>query len=1079
MSFPKKPLVPSVNSFSGGMSYQPPNPQMPYSEKGLISTSVSGVHPLSKSSQKITKSPIKKTAKLPPIGEDYPSIKTHSSFKEMHNSEKSVKYENIIESFLLNTMAAPLSTAIEESLIVTLNASSVTFWQDIPSLHLLYSSRLSKSVSHSSGLVGYTFFSRQIVKAERACAHVSYSDEIDTLVCPGQTPVILFPLWDYENNVCAVVEVTRKPKDPFFNEDDEAFIMHFTKKFKIYSNWLYHPQIPHDLILELLQVMELEQFLLLFQRRIPSLFRCTTAELWCYDYRTMGIIRYDDHVTSIEGNKTGIVGDAMNKGSPINSPINKMMSSYDCSVDGEDESSILVVPVSDAKQNKKWAVCLRGSLDLPIFTSSNENLLRAISPYLVTALDNADRFTEAGHGTSRASLEHQCIAHLQKSLSLLSEGVPIKQVYQESLDGMQQLSNSDRAYLFQFNTLSDQFESIVANGAKEKIIHDKDKGIVAKTFRQKETFNIPDINNERDYDISADLAAGYKTKSLLSMPLLNNRRESVAVAQFVNRKDRKPFSNIDIGFVQIFGQFCGLIIENETLYNIASNAQLQLENLMMSAQSLNVDKTYKVVLTEMLHHARDSIGADRSSLFLHDDVLGVLTSFIVDGTNLPLTIPLSHGIAATAVNQKMSLLIKDPYHDPRFNKMIDFHSGYSTTGIIAAPIITTDNRVLGVIEMLNRKDGPFTKDHVKLIESYASIASIVLESKRLKDITEKGNAQVEMSKWIGEYEKSSSKIPVKLQLPPQKQEELLTLSFFADDWNGIGLFKIAFFVFDSFGLLEQFHITNELFFTFLYRLRERYNEPPYHNWIHAIDVLQYVSYQVHRTKVHNILTKFELLAVCVAAISHDANHKGLNNPFNVNAQTPLGILFKDRSVMETHHCSVLIDLISHPECNILHALGHQELQTIWKWIIHLIQATDMALHFKLIKQADEVLEQKALNLKEESHRLMAMELIMKVSDISNVSRPFKYADMWADVLQEEFYKQGDLEQSLGLDFSSPLNNRKGQNKAKGQVGFYTHVCVPLYSTISRIFPELQVNLDSMKSNLEKWKQLVAEQEVIK
>ena len=315
-----------------------------------------------------------------------------------------------------------------------------------------------------------------------------------------------------------------------------------------------------------------------------------------------------------------------------------------------------------------------------------------------------------------------------------------------------------------------------------------------------------------------------------------------------------------------------------------------------------------------------------------------------------------------------------------------------------------------------------------------------------------------------------------MQVPEQKQKQLVSLDFFAVDWNGIGLFKIAFFVFSSFGLLEKFKITNELFFTFLYKLRSCYNEPPYHNWIHAIDVLQYVSYQVRLTNADQILTQLELLAVCVAALCHDAGHEGYNNIFNIKAETPLGILFAKTSVMETFHCTVAIRILKEPESNLFHSLSTKELQIIWKWIIHLILATDMQFHFKLIQQANEVLENGALNLNEEADRLMTMELIMKVADISNVSRPFKYADQWCDVLSEEFWRQGDREKELGFAFTGPLMNREGQNKAKGQVSFYTGVCMPLYTLIARLFPELKPNYDSINSNLEHWKQLVAEQE---
>jgi hypothetical protein len=129
----------------------------------------------------------------------------------------------------------------------------------------------------------------------------------------------------------------------------------------------------------------------------------------------------------------------------------------------------------------------------------------------------------------------------------------------------------------------------------------------------------------------------------------------------------------------------------------------------------------------------------------------------------------------------------------------------------------------------------------------------------------------------------------------------------------------------------------------------------------------------------------------------------------------------------------------------------------------------MAHHFKLMKAANDMLDQGPINLSNETHRLTAMTLLMKVADISNVVRPFEIAEMWCDVLSEEFWRQGDLEKGRGLDVSSPLNDRGNTNKANGQIGFYNFICFPLFQTVARIFPELEASVDSLRANLELWK----------
>ena len=1066
-----------------------PSPQNPYSPKlsfveemSLIRgspQSKSSVY--SKSARNDSRSgcatnlpPLKDQEELKSMSEQNYLFKSQASYKQIVESERFIRYENVLESFLTNTLASPISDSIEETIAITLKATTVTLWQDIPSLHMLYSKRLNRTCNHSSGLVGYTFFSREIVKVEKASSHSAYKEEDDGLVCPGITPVLLFPLWDADNNVCSVVEVTRKPDQPFFNEEDESFILFFTKRFKVYSSWLFKNTFPHSFIQELTSVMELEQFLLVFTQRVPTFFNCRKAEIWKYDINNKKLQRFDDHRTVILENDAGIVWESLIRETPLNVSINKLLSSFNSAIDGTEDEPVLVIPVIDVKKCLKWAVVLRGKTkDLNVFTTQDEIMLRDVSPYIITALDNAERYTEAGIGQSKSSLEHQCISALDKIATMLSSGHDMNCIIELCIKSMTELVSSDRCYLFQYDKLSNQY---VSNNGKTKIRMDKDKGIVGETFNQGKIFNVPDVLTSSNFDMSADWQTGYKTQSLLSVPVINNRKEVVSVLQFLNRRDQKPFSNVDINFVKILSLVAGLLMENDKMYNISTQAKKEVNQFINSSNIIQNNGTIKSVLKDVVHSALETVSGDRATLFIHDKVIGALSTYIVDGGEMPLTVPISHGIAASACKEAKPIYVNDAYHDPRFNKMIDFHTQYKTKSVIAVPIISRFDGVLGVIEVLNKKNGSFTDDDVSILQSFSTLCALSLDLKHLKDITDRGTAQVEMSKWIGEFECDSYTVPMKLQVPEAKKNELVSLNFFAVDWNGIGLFKICFFVFNSFGLLERFKITNELFFTFLYRLRSSYNEPPYHNWIHAIDVLQYVSYQVRATNADHILTQLELLAVCVAAICHDVGHEGFNNAFNINAETPLGILFKDRSVMETYHCAMTFTIINNPECNIFHSLTHKELQIIWKWIIHLILATDMSIHFKLINKAKEVLEQGALNLKEESDRLMAMELIIKVADISNVSRPFELADQWCEVLSEEFWRQGDREKELGLPYSDALTNREVNNKAQGQINFYTFVCLPLYTIIARIFPELKPNLDSLSNNLEQWKKIKAKED---
>jgi hypothetical protein len=301
------------------------------------------------------------------------------------------------------------------------------------------------------------------------------------------------------------------------------------------------------------------------------------------------------------------------------------------------------------------------------------------------------------------------------------------------------------------------------------------------------------------------------------------------------------------------------------------------------------------------------------------------------------------------------------------------------------------------------------------------------------------------------------------------------MNCFAPDFKGIGHFKELFFFFKTFDFLAQFEISAERFFRFLSEISSRYTGTSYHNWTHACDVSQCIFFMLYIGKLGEHYESWELFTLLVASICHDTNHQGFNNVFNVKAETPLGILYKDQSVMEMHHITQAIPVISRDDIQLFAHFGPNEVKRVWTLFIKIILSTDMAKHFDLVKGAQSAVDQGNFDMSNPDYRLLGLQLLMKLADISNVSRPFEIADRWCDILNEEFFRQGDLEKASGIGLTSPLNDRGKSNKPKSQIGFYNFICMPLYSVVAKLWAPLQVNVDNIKANLERWKALVAAQ----
>jgi hypothetical protein len=142
---------------------------------------------------------------------------------------------------------------------------------------------------------------------------------------------------------------------------------------------------------------------------------------------------------------------------------------------------------------------------------------------------------------------------------------------------------------------------------------------------------------------------------------------------------------------------------------------------------------------------------------------------------------------------------------------------------------------------------------------------------------------------------------------------------------------------------------------------------------------------------------------------------------------------------------------------------------MWTMIISLILSTDMAKHFGFLKEVGERLDKQPFDMTSSQDRYYTISLVLHCADISNVSRPFEMANKWCDVLCEEFFRQGELEATHGMSYTSPLNDRAHLDKPKSQIGFYTFVCLPLYQLAAKALPQLQLNVDQVLANLAVWK----------
>lgn len=155
----------------------------------------------------------------------------------------------------------------------------------------------------------------------------------------------------------------------------------------------------------------------------------------------------------------------------------------------------------------------------------------------------------------------------------------------------------------------------------------------------------------------------------------------------------------------------------------------QTELLLSVTRKISGLKNLSDVLRILIEMTTKELGADRGSLFLNDPITGELYTRIAQGDlTREIRILNNTGIAGAVFQSGKSEIIHNAYNDKRFNEKVDEQTGFKTKNIICAPINTTRNETIGVIQILNKKKGRFTKDELLLVEGISAQAAISLQN---------------------------------------------------------------------------------------------------------------------------------------------------------------------------------------------------------------------------------------------------------------------------------------------------------------------------------------------------------------
>jgi adenylate cyclase len=395
-------------------------------------------------------------------------------------------------------------------------------------------------------------------------------------------------------------------------------------------------------------------------------------------------------------------------------------------------SPVVTVSVSEASElNQGDVVEVKSSVSALTTTSSNSLASTKGKFASFLAPLTQDKFTEVVHDVENK------LQIVNQTLSMLDvQGFDT--ILEEMLNSITaktgELLNADRTTIYLLDEEKHELYTTVAAGDGGRAIEIRfpaDQGIAGEVSTFKRPVNIP-------YDFFGDPRSaqakiqykktGYRTYTMLTLPLLNNEGNLVAVVQLINKL--KPNCNHSLplderinlaGFTtydeQLFKEFAPsirLILESSRSFYIATQKQRAANALIKATQSLSqssldLDDTLKRVMDE----AKKLMNADRSTLWLIDRHRNEIWTRIVTSadTYKELRLPIGVGFAGqvAATGEVINIAFDLYEHEgAETAKQTDEATGYRTCSLLCMPVRNVDGELIGVTQLVNKtKQGEF------------------------------------------------------------------------------------------------------------------------------------------------------------------------------------------------------------------------------------------------------------------------------------------------------------------------------------------------------------------------------------
>ncbi|MGZ8866830.1 MAG: PP2C family protein-serine/threonine phosphatase [Thermoanaerobaculia bacterium] len=180
---------------------------------------------------------------------------------------------------------------------------------------------------------------------------------------------------------------------------------------------------------------------------------------------------------------------------------------------------------------------------------------------------------------------------------------------------------------------------------------------------------------------------------------------------------------------------------------IAAQEEVErLRTIVEASKLINSSIEADTLFHSILEVAKQELGVERGTLYFVDEAKGEIWSKIADGMQVTeIRLPIGKGLAGTVARNGEPVIIYDAYSDERFDPSQDQRTGFRTRSMLCVPIRNRQQRIVGVLQLLNKKSGAFGPSDLEFLAAISEHMAIAMENATLHlELIEKNRMEREL-----------------------------------------------------------------------------------------------------------------------------------------------------------------------------------------------------------------------------------------------------------------------------------------------------------------------------------------------